>query len=142
MDDGLVGIGLLAGVAGEAHGWLHAERLASAYSTVQRCIAGSQVAAANKRGLLRRTMAAWRQLAVERWWKTQCAARDRQVALLEADLRAQRRRPVVVQANRRLRALLRQWQGVAAAARALRKRVLLVSHRSQARLCSGVWDAW
>lgn len=55
-----------------------------------------QLAAVLKRGLLKRSFAAWQQLACDRQWKVQLGARERQVALLEAKVRGYEKRPVQV----------------------------------------------
>ncbi len=60
-----------------------------------------QLAAVLKRGLLKRSFAAWQQLACERHWKVQLVARERQVALLEAKVRGYEKRPVQVGGRRR-----------------------------------------
>ena len=55
-----------------------------------------QLAAVLKRGLLQRSFQAWQQLAVERQWKVQLGAREREVALLEGKVRGYEKRPLQV----------------------------------------------
>ena len=59
-----------------------------------------QVASVVRRGLLRRAVAEWRRLVEERWWKTQCALREREVQALEGKIRGYEKRPAVVRGRR------------------------------------------
>jgi hypothetical protein len=52
-----------------------------------------------QRGLLKRSFAAWQQLAADRQWKVQLGAREREVAALEARVRGFEKRPVQVGAD-------------------------------------------
>jgi hypothetical protein len=56
----------------------------------------AQVTTIVNRGLLRRVFAEWRRLVEARWWKNQCAMREREVQALEAKIRGYEKRPVTV----------------------------------------------
>ncbi|EIE27039.1 hypothetical protein COCSUDRAFT_64051, partial [Coccomyxa subellipsoidea C-169] len=64
------------------------------------------------RGLLRRTFSAWRGLCEARWWKTQLKTRDRQIALLETEMKRMEGRPVYVLLRRRVRGIFRAWKAL------------------------------
>lgn len=45
---------------------------------------------------MRRVFAAWLLLARERWWKSQMASMESQIALMEGKLRGYEKRPIQV----------------------------------------------
>ncbi|KIY99883.1 centriole proteome protein [Monoraphidium neglectum] len=101
-----------------------------------------KVAVAIGRGLLRRTLAGWRRLVEERWWKTQCALREREVQALEGKLRGYEKRPVTVIQKRRLRLLLAEWRARAAHYKARRRREARATAHAARAQQQRAWRSW
>lgn len=86
----------------------HQQAASRNHRAVQLLAARAQSALA--RGLLVRCLREWRRLAQLRWWKTQLALRDRQLAELAAELRHTEARPVLYLRRFRLRRLMAAWR--------------------------------